>query len=54
MKVGEKAELIIKPEYGYGAAGHPPMFPKNATLYFTIKLISINSDNGSRNGTKEE
>jgi FKBP-type peptidyl-prolyl cis-trans isomerase len=39
MKLGEKAELIIKPEYAYGKIGAPPLIPGDATLIFTVEVI---------------
>ena len=41
MELGEKADLIIKPEYGYGAIGAPPSIPGNATLIFEVEVIQI-------------
>ena len=41
MKVGEKAELTIKHEYGYGAMGNPPTIPAEATLIFEVELMQI-------------
>lgn len=41
MKLGEKADLIIKPQYGYGKIGAPPKIPGDATLIFTIEVIQI-------------
>ena len=41
MKLGEKAELTIKAEYGYGAMGSPPTIPGDATLIFDVELMSI-------------
>jgi FKBP-type peptidyl-prolyl cis-trans isomerase len=41
MKLGEKAELTLKPEYGYGAMGSPPTIPGDATLIFDVELMSI-------------
>lgn len=41
MKVGGTRELTIPPELGYGADGYPPTIPANATLHFTIQLLSI-------------
>lgn len=40
MKVGEERKLTIPSEMGYGASGSGPI-PPNATLIFTVKLISI-------------
>lgn len=39
MKLGEKADLIIKPEYGYGKIGAPPKIPGDATLIFEVEVI---------------
>lgn len=39
MRKGERAELIIKSDYGYGAMGSPPKIPGGATLKFDVELI---------------
>lgn len=44
MKVGEKAQLVIKSEYGYGLRGSPPSIPGGATLIFDVELVKIHSN----------
>ena len=41
MKLGEKADLVVKSDYGYGDIGSPPKIPGKATLIFTVELIQI-------------
>ncbi|KAM0232379.1 hypothetical protein ACHAPO_007867 [Fusarium lateritium] len=41
MKLGEKATLLITPDYGYGARGFPGAIPANATLIFDVELKNI-------------
>ncbi|XP_045160350.2 uncharacterized PE-PGRS family protein PE_PGRS54-like [Mercenaria mercenaria] len=41
MRVGERAELEIAPEDGYGAEGYPPVIPPSAKLLFDIELLAI-------------
>jgi peptidylprolyl isomerase len=41
MKQGEKAEVIMTPEYGYGKWGSPPKIPEEATLVFTVEVIDF-------------
>ena len=42
MLLGEKRELKIAPELGYGERGKPPV-PPNATLLFEIELVNLAS-----------
>ena len=39
MTLGEKAELVLSPEYGYGAAGAGASIPPNAGLIFKVELV---------------
>ena len=48
MKLGEKADLVIKSKYGYGDMGSPPKIPGGATLIFTVELIQINDRRPTR------
>lgn len=44
MKVGEKYELFISPELGYGAAGTSGDIGPNAALIFEVELLEINPE----------
>ena len=46
MSLGERATLQITADYGYGAAGHPPVIPENADLVFDVEVLAINGKKG--------
>jgi len=41
MKVGEKAILKIRSDYGYGKSGSPPKIPADANLLFEVELFGF-------------
>mmetsp|Transcript_10556 Transcript_10556/g.15840 ORF Transcript_10556/g.15840 Transcript_10556/m.15840 type:complete len:486 (+) Transcript_10556:91-1548(+) len=41
MKVGEKAKLAIRSDYGYGDRGMPPTIPAKANLVFDVELLGF-------------
>lgn len=47
MSLGEKAELHISSDYGYGRDGAGDVIPPNADLVFEVELMKIgNMDSG--------
>ena len=41
MKVGGRRQIVLPPEYGYGAEGQPPTIPGNSTLVFVVDLVEV-------------
>lgn len=41
MLVGGERNLTIPSSLGYGAQGSPPVIPRNAKLYFEVKLLDV-------------
>lgn len=44
MCLGEKADIIVPPERGYGAKGAGKDIPPNATLRFSVDIVGINEE----------
>ncbi|KAI0065006.1 peptidyl-prolyl cis-trans isomerase, partial [Artomyces pyxidatus] len=42
LSLGTKANLVVSPDYAYGARGFPPVIPPNSTLQFEVELLKIN------------
>ena len=41
MSLGEKAELLVKSDFAYGANGHGKVIPPNADLWFEVRLLEV-------------
>nr|XP_056701982.1 peptidyl-prolyl cis-trans isomerase FKBP1A-like [Euleptes europaea] len=41
MSVGQRAKMIISPDYAYGSTGHPGIIPPNSTLIFDVELMKL-------------
>ncbi|CAM9537317.1 unnamed protein product [Discosporangium mesarthrocarpum] len=43
MSVGQRIELTVQPEYGYGVNGYPPIVPAYSVLIYDIELLNFSS-----------
>lgn len=41
MSLGEKAILVLEPNYAYGSRGAGGVIPPNAKLYFAVELMAF-------------
>eukprot|EP00587_Corethron_hystrix_P013089 CAMPEP_0113297956 /NCGR_PEP_ID=MMETSP0010_2-20120614/599_1 /TAXON_ID=216773 ORGANISM="Corethron hystrix, Strain 308" /NCGR_SAMPLE_ID=MMETSP0010_2 /ASSEMBLY_ACC=CAM_ASM_000155 /LENGTH=165 /DNA_ID=CAMNT_0000150925 /DNA_START=30 /DNA_END=527 /DNA_ORIENTATION=+ /assembly_acc=CAM_ASM_000155 len=41
MQVGERRQIIVPPELGYGSRGAGGIIPGGATLYFDVQLLEL-------------
>lgn len=41
MKVGEKRQLVVPPELGYGSRGQGSLIPPDAELVFDVELVGL-------------
>lgn len=44
MEVGEKSQIVITSDYGYGDEGRPGIIPGGATMVFSIEFLDIIKD----------
>ncbi|KAF5312026.1 hypothetical protein D9619_003640 [Psilocybe cf. subviscida] len=42
LSLGQRAVLVVTPDFAYGARGFPPSIPPNSTLKFEVELLKIN------------
>lgn len=54
MRIGEKAELIITAEYGYGEQGAGADIPPGAILIFKVEILQINERKAKKFMISEE
>lgn len=47
MELGEKAELTIQSDYGYGDRGRGRLIPGGATMVFKVQLLEINGQSAT-------
>ena len=45
MEVGEKSQIVITSDYGYGDEGRPGIIPGGATMVFNVELLDVIKQN---------
>lgn len=40
VKEGERAQVQMQPQWGYGEQGNPPAIPKNCSLFLDVELLA--------------
>jgi len=53
MVVGDKWEMYIPSDLGYGDRGHPPKIPGGDVLIFTMEILKIKGDSIPASSSKE-
>eukprot|EP01032_Pedospumella_encystans_P018450 gene18450-21005_t len=51
---GERARIVLQPEFAYGDKGYPPIIPPKAVLTFEIELLTFSSQGTAERKTREK